>query len=139
MFDQKIKTTMSQADALLDAANEELCRPEEDVVPYMVCNNAYKSVGKYLTGYAILTRAAPGSKSPRGIPPDSDGYSCERWPTVCRGCGRWILARLSFHRASHRARQAEDQRAGVSCCFSFREIPDACRRAWWSSSPRDNS
>ncbi len=53
MFDQKIKSTMSQADALLDAANEELCRPEEDVVPYMVCSNAYKSVGKYLTGYMM--------------------------------------------------------------------------------------
>ena len=53
MFDQKINSTMSQADELFHAANEELCRPEEDVVPYMVCSNAYKSVSKYLTGYLM--------------------------------------------------------------------------------------
>jgi len=54
MIDQKVKTTMSQADELFNAAKEELCRPEEDVVPYLVCRNAYKSVDKYLTGYLMM-------------------------------------------------------------------------------------
>ncbi|MCA6074039.1 hypothetical protein [Fulvivirga sedimenti] len=53
MYDQMIQTTLESADELYYAAKEELCRPEEDVVPYMVCNNAYKSVGKYLTGYLL--------------------------------------------------------------------------------------
>ena len=53
MFDAKIKTTLDQANELFDAAKEELCRPEEDVVPYMVCSNAYKSVNKYLTGFLM--------------------------------------------------------------------------------------
>ena len=53
MFDQKVKSTLDQADELFNAAKEELCRPEEDVVPYMVCKNAYKSVDKYLTGYLM--------------------------------------------------------------------------------------
>ncbi len=53
MYDQKIKSTLDQAAELFDAAKEELCRPEEDVVPYMVCNNAYRSVTKYLNGYLL--------------------------------------------------------------------------------------
>ena len=53
MFDQKVKNTMDQAEELFNAAKEELCRPEEDVVPYLVCRNAYKSVDKYLTAYLM--------------------------------------------------------------------------------------
>ncbi len=53
MFDQKVKNTVDQADELFNAAKEELCRPEEDVVPYLVCRNAYKSVDKYLTAYLM--------------------------------------------------------------------------------------
>jgi hypothetical protein len=53
MFDQKVKNTMDQADELFNNAKEELYKPEEDVVPYSVCRNAYKSVDKYLTGYLM--------------------------------------------------------------------------------------
>ncbi len=53
MYDQKIQHTLDSADVHFNAAKEELCRPEEDVVPYMVCNNAYKAVGKYLTGFLL--------------------------------------------------------------------------------------
>ena len=53
MYDQKAKTTLDQADELFLTAQEELSRPEEDVVPYMVCRNAFKSVNKYLTGFLL--------------------------------------------------------------------------------------
>jgi uncharacterized protein (UPF0332 family) len=51
MYEEKVKTTIDQAEELFDAAKEALCKPEEDVVPYMVCSNAYKSINKYLTAY----------------------------------------------------------------------------------------
>lgn len=52
-MDQKFQTTLDQADELFDTAQNELARPEEDVVPYSVCRSAFKSVNKYLTGYLI--------------------------------------------------------------------------------------
>jgi len=51
--DQIIKTTIKQADQHLFDAEEELCRPEEDVVPYMACRGAYKAVNHYLVGYLL--------------------------------------------------------------------------------------
>ncbi|TRX49856.1 hypothetical protein FNH22_26490 [Fulvivirga sp. M361] len=53
MYDQKVNTTFDQADELFRIAQEELCKPEEDVVPYMVCRNAFKSVNKYLTAFLL--------------------------------------------------------------------------------------
>ena len=53
MHDKKAQTTLNQADQLFLTAQEELSRPEEDVVPYMVCRNAFKSVNKYLTGFLL--------------------------------------------------------------------------------------
>lgn len=53
MHDKKAQTTLEQADQLFHTAQEELSRPEEDVVPYMVCRNAFKSVNKYLTGFLL--------------------------------------------------------------------------------------
>jgi hypothetical protein len=53
MYNEKIKTTLDEAEELFDAAKEELYKPEEDVVHYMVCHNAFKSVNQYLTGYLL--------------------------------------------------------------------------------------
>ena len=53
MHEQKFQTTLDQADELFNSAQEELARPEEDVVPYSVCRSAFKSVNKYLTGYLL--------------------------------------------------------------------------------------
>ncbi len=53
MNDVKTKSIIEQAEELYASAREELCRPEEDVVPYMVCSTAYKSVNKYLTGFLL--------------------------------------------------------------------------------------
>lgn len=51
MNDQEFKTTFGQAEEHFSSAKEELCRPEEDVVPYSVCRHSYNSVLHYLTGY----------------------------------------------------------------------------------------
>jgi HEPN domain-containing protein len=44
---------LSEADVLFDTAKEELCRPDEDVVHYMVCKHAYKAIEKYMAGFLI--------------------------------------------------------------------------------------
>lgn len=44
---------LSEADVLLDKAKEELCRPDEDVVHYMVCRHAYKAIEKYMAGFLV--------------------------------------------------------------------------------------
>ncbi|HCK22890.1 MAG TPA: hypothetical protein DHW15_12250 [Bacteroidetes bacterium] len=44
-------TTFLQATNHFETAREELARPEEDVVAYMVCNHAYKAVQHYLTAF----------------------------------------------------------------------------------------
>lgn len=53
MYTQDVKTVLDQADELFDTAREELFKPEEDVVYYMVCQNAFKSIHKYLTWYLL--------------------------------------------------------------------------------------
>ena len=53
MYEQKAQTAIIQADELFKIAQEELARPEEDVVSYSVCRNAFKSVNKYLSGYLL--------------------------------------------------------------------------------------
>ncbi|MDH3708297.1 MAG: hypothetical protein OER04_00340 [Cyclobacteriaceae bacterium] len=53
MYDQKAQTAIVQADELFQIAQNELSRPEEDVVAYSVCRNAFKSVNKYLSGFLL--------------------------------------------------------------------------------------
>lgn len=53
MYDQKIKSVHNQAEEYLNAAEEGLLKPEEDIVPYMICRNAYKSIQSYLTWFLM--------------------------------------------------------------------------------------
>lgn len=53
MNDLKSHNIIVEADDMLDLAREELFRPEEDVVNYMVCKNAYKAISKYLAGFLM--------------------------------------------------------------------------------------
>lgn len=54
-MDQEIKKKYSQAEDLLDKAKEQLNKPEEDVVPYSICEHSYKAVINYLQS-ALLHR-----------------------------------------------------------------------------------
>ena len=53
MDTNQIKTKFEQADQFLEAAQSELNRPAEDVVPYMVCRSARKSISHYLKGFLL--------------------------------------------------------------------------------------
>lgn len=53
MYTPEVKTVLDQANELFDTAREELFKPEEDVVHYMVCQNAFKSVQRYLTAFLL--------------------------------------------------------------------------------------
>jgi len=55
-MDQKVKIALDKADGLLLKAKEELYKPEEDIVPYSVCQNAYYSIINYL-GVFLLEKS----------------------------------------------------------------------------------
>ncbi len=52
---KKVKATLhfTEAQTRLNAAQEEMSRSELDVVPYMVCNNARRSVVHNLKGFLV--------------------------------------------------------------------------------------
>lgn len=52
-MDHVVKSKIDEAEERYYRAKEELCKPEEDVVPYGVCQNAYYSVVNYLSGVLI--------------------------------------------------------------------------------------
>ena len=43
----------NEAIKMLQEANEELCRPEEDVVSFLVCKNSQNAIENYLKGYLL--------------------------------------------------------------------------------------
>ena len=47
----------------LREANNELCRPEEDVVSPLVCSNAHAAIENYLRGYLILNSVHPAAEA----------------------------------------------------------------------------
>ena len=53
MFEDKVKTTLGQAEELFFSAKKELSRPNRDLVPYMVCRSAYMAIHKYLIGFLL--------------------------------------------------------------------------------------
>tara|TARA_R110000744_G_scaffold57021_1_gene120087 strand:+ start:517 stop:981 length:465 start_codon:yes stop_codon:yes gene_type:complete len=53
MDTDQFKTKFESADQFLEAAKGELNRPAEDVVPFMVCRSARKSISNYLKGFLI--------------------------------------------------------------------------------------
>ncbi len=59
MKDKALKL-FDEAVQKLKAANDELCRPEEDVVSSLVCSNAHAAIEKYLQGFLVLNAVNPG-------------------------------------------------------------------------------
>jgi len=56
----KARELFDEAVQKLRAANDELCRPEEDVVTALVCSNAHTAIEKYLQGFLVLHAINPG-------------------------------------------------------------------------------
>lgn len=55
----KAQKLFDEAIQKLREANDELCRPEEDVVRSLVCSNAHKAIENYLKGFLILNSFNP--------------------------------------------------------------------------------
>jgi len=53
MEKQNVDVLISQADQLLESANEEIQRSKEDVIAFMVCHNSRQSIINYLTSFLI--------------------------------------------------------------------------------------
>lgn len=56
MGTNEIKTKFEQADQFLESAQNELNRPAEDVVSYMVCRSVRKSISYYLMGFLLKNK-----------------------------------------------------------------------------------
>ncbi|MFT4567027.1 MAG: hypothetical protein ACI9FN_001990 [Saprospiraceae bacterium] len=52
-MERQIKSTFDKAEDLFLRVKDELCKPEEDVVPYSVCQSAYYSIVNYLGSFLI--------------------------------------------------------------------------------------
>ena len=48
------KTLFDEAISKLNQANQELYRPEEDVVNFLVCQNAHIAIENYLKGFLLM-------------------------------------------------------------------------------------
>lgn len=55
----KAQKLFEEAVQKLRMANDELCRPEEDVVSSLVCNNAHTAIENYLKGFLALNSVTP--------------------------------------------------------------------------------
>ena len=52
-MDSQVQTKFKHAEEYLVKAKNELFKPEEDVVPYSVCQSAYRSIVHNLSGFLL--------------------------------------------------------------------------------------
>lgn len=83
----------------LHEANEELCRPEEDVVSYLVCKNSQVAIENFLKGYLLSKGIDPQDYkninnlyeqcvaiNPRFGDLDLAGFTCKTHALDSRSC-----------------------------------------------------
>ena len=58
-MEDKAKKLYETAIQKLKEANDELCRPAEDVVSFMVCQNSHTAIDNYLKGFLIENGIEP--------------------------------------------------------------------------------
>ncbi len=58
-MEQKAQELYQDAVQKLKEANDELCRPEEDVVSFMVCKNSQVAIEHFLKGYLMQNGIEP--------------------------------------------------------------------------------
>lgn len=58
-METKAKQLFKDASEKLDEANNELCRPQEDVVSYLVCKNSQYVIENYLKGFLLKNGVDP--------------------------------------------------------------------------------
>jgi len=62
-MEDKAKRLYETAIQKLKEANDELCRPEEDVVAFMVCQNSHIAIDNYLKGFLIENDIEPDASA----------------------------------------------------------------------------
>lgn len=91
LFDEAIKK--------LNEADQELSRPEEDVVSYLVCRNAQAAIENFLKGYLLQNGIEPGNSeniqalyekcmsiNPRFKEVDLSEFKCKAYKADSRSC-----------------------------------------------------
>lgn len=58
----KAPNLFDEAVQMLQEANNELCRPEEDVVSYLVCKNSQYAIENFLKGFLLKNGIEPAGK-----------------------------------------------------------------------------
>lgn len=58
-METKARGLFEEAFQKLEAANEELCRPQEDVVSYLVCKHSQVAIENFLKGYLLKNHVEP--------------------------------------------------------------------------------
>lgn len=58
-METKAKGLFEEAFQKLEAAGEELCRPEEDVVSFLVCKHSQAAIENFLKGYLLKNNIDP--------------------------------------------------------------------------------
>lgn len=61
-MDAKAKKLYEEAIQKLKEANDELCRPEEDVVSSLICSNSHLAIENYLKGFLIENGIEAGAE-----------------------------------------------------------------------------
>ncbi len=60
-MEDKAHKLFDEAIQKLREANDELCRPEEDVVTSLVCSNSQFAIQNYLKGFLLLNGSVPAN------------------------------------------------------------------------------
>lgn len=69
-MEHKINSYLDQAADHLHKAHEELCKPEEDVVPYSICKNAHGAITNLLSAFLMSNgRDLPEAKTVESMLP----------------------------------------------------------------------
>ncbi len=118
-MEEKARVFFETAVQKLKDANEELCRPEEDVVAFMVCKNSHVAIDNFLRGYLIQ----------KGIEQSTDASIDDMY----RECIRINknFDKIDLHGFDCQADSLESRYSGtekVSRCFDIADSLDAFLR-----------
>lgn len=98
-MENKALGLFSEAIKKLQEANDELCRPEEDVVSYLVCKNSQHAIENFLKGYLLSKGIDPQGYeninslyeqciafNPKFKDLDLSGFTCKSYAPDSRSC-----------------------------------------------------
>ena len=101
-MDQKISSTIEQAEAFLVSAQNELCKPEEDAVPYSICKYAHGAIVNFLSAYLM--------RNGRDVP---ESHTVEELLTFCREVNPQLDIWMNMDTANDFYKMAEKTKAMV--------------------------